>query len=62
MLVPAPGAQMIAPLAHTGHWLINVLYILPLVVVLAVLGRQQLKDRRRARSDDSAAPPGQRSD
>ena len=38
---------MTLPLAHSGHWLINVLYVLPLIIALAVLGWQARKDRRR---------------
>ena len=37
---------MIAPLAHAGHWAVNLLYVLPLVVAVGVLGYQTMKDRR----------------
>ena len=37
---------MIAPIAHAGHWLINVLYVAPLLVAVGVLGWQSMKDRR----------------
>lgn len=36
-----------APLAHVGHWAVNLLYVAPLLIVVAVLGYQSLKDRRR---------------
>ncbi len=39
---------MTPPLAHAGHWLVNLLYLLPLVLVLLALGVQSLRDRRRA--------------
>jgi hypothetical protein len=35
------------PLAHAGHWLVNVLYLAPLIIVLLALGYQALRDRRR---------------
>lgn len=38
---------MILPLAHAGHWLVNVLYLVPLIVVFVALGVQALRDRRR---------------
>lgn len=34
------------PIAHVGHWLINLLYVAPLLIALAVLGYTTLKDRR----------------
>ena len=37
---------MIEPIAHAGHWLINVLYVAPLLVAVGVLGWQSMKDRR----------------
>ena len=37
---------MIEPIAHVGHWAINLLYVAPLVVAVGVLGWQSMKDRR----------------
>jgi hypothetical protein len=37
----------IMPLAHSGHWLLNVLYLVPLIIIVAMLGWQKLKDKRR---------------
>lgn len=37
---------MIVPIAHAGHWLINLLYVAPLLVAVGVLGWQSMKDRR----------------
>ena len=37
---------MIGPLAHVGHWAINLLYVAPLLVAVGVLGWQARKDRR----------------
>jgi hypothetical protein len=45
---------MTAPLAHTGHWLVNVLYALPVLVALGLVAMQAIRDRRR--KDDE--PPG----
>lgn len=53
---------MIAPIAHAGHWLINVLYVAPLLVAVGVLGWQPMKDRRKRGGEPvmrrpPAAPP-----
>ena len=37
---------MIEPIAHAGHWLINLLYVAPLLIAVGVLGWQSMKDRR----------------
>lgn len=40
------------PLAHAGHWLIEVLYILPVVVIVVWISVRTVLDRRReARGD-----------
>lgn len=36
---------MTIPIAHSGHWATNLIYILPLVIILAILGWQKLRDR-----------------
>ncbi len=38
---------MIAPIAHAGHWAVNLLYVAPLVIAVGVLTVQSMKDRRR---------------
>jgi hypothetical protein len=38
------------PLAHAGHWLVNIAYFLPVVAFLAWLVVTQIKERRRSRS------------
>lgn len=51
---------MTLPIAHAGHWLVNLLYLAPLVFVIAALGWQSLRDRRRGgvpRSEPSDTPP-----
>lgn len=40
----AVGRELL--IAHVGHWLVNVLYLLPLVVVVAMLAVSSLRDRR----------------
>lgn len=40
-------------LAHVGHWLANLLYLAPVVIVVGALGFQSLKDRRRDEDDDA---------
>jgi len=37
----------VSPLfAHAGHWLVNVAYMAPLLVLLGVVGWGKLKERR----------------
>jgi hypothetical protein len=37
---------MALPIAHAGHWAINLLYVAPLLIAIGVLGYQTRKDRR----------------
>lgn len=39
-------------LAHVGHWLANLLYLAPVVIVVGALGFQTLKDRHRGDDAD----------
>lgn len=42
-------------LAHGGHWLVNVMYVAPVIVVVGWIAAQALRDRRRAsRGSDGA--------
>jgi len=34
------------PVAHAGHWLVNVIYAAPVLVILAVMGWHRLQERR----------------
>ena len=43
-----------APIAHVGHWAVNLLYVAPLVVAVGVLGYQSLKDRRQLKQQGGA--------
>ena len=46
---------MIQPIAHVGHWAINLLYVAPLVVAVGVLGWQSMKDRRATKQSGEPA-------
>lgn len=46
-----------APIAHAGHWAVNLLYVMPLAVVVGVLVRQRLKDRRAGGGEPRRRPP-----
>jgi len=37
---------VIAPIAHAGHWAVDLLYVAPLLVAVGVLVWQARKDRR----------------
>ena len=39
--------MMTPTLAHVGHWAASLLYLAPVVLVVAALGWQTLKERRR---------------
>lgn len=39
-------------LAHAGHWLVSLLYVAPVLIVVAVLALQSVRDRRRTHGDD----------
>jgi len=38
-------------LAHTGHWLVSLAYLLPLVVLAGIVLAGRLSDRRSERED-----------
>ena len=42
---------MTLPLAHAGHWLIETLYLLPVIVVVGWMSVRALVDRRRAKRE-----------
>ena len=37
------------PLAHAGHWLVQIAYLAPLIVLIGVLIAGKLRDRRERR-------------
>ncbi len=47
------------PLAHSGHWLVETLYVVPVVAVVMWISIKSLLDRRRARAElrREPAPP-----
>jgi hypothetical protein len=47
------------PLAHAGHWLAEMLYVLPVLVVVTWISIRAIIDRRRARAAErhEPAPP-----
>ncbi len=44
------------PLAHAGHWLIEALYVLPVVVVVLWISVKSVLDRRREAELATPAP------
>jgi hypothetical protein len=48
---------MTPPIAHAGHWIADLLYVLPLAVALGFLAFQSFRDKRRDDGEaDSPAP------
>lgn len=45
-------------LAHVGHWLLDVLYVVPVLVVVAFISVRALLDKRAAANEESAGPAG----
>jgi hypothetical protein len=43
---------MIFPLAHVGHWLAELMYVAPVVVIVGWLSVRALLDRRRERAEE----------
>ena len=46
---------MTIELAHAGHWLADLMYVAPVVVLVGWIGIRALLDRRRG-DDEPAAP------
>lgn len=47
-------------LAHAGHWLASLLYVVPILVVLGALGFQMVREKRRDAAEgggDGQEPP-----
>lgn len=42
-------------LAHAGHWLVQLIYLVPLAVLVGVIVAGKLRDRREAREGSDAA-------
>jgi cytochrome c-type biogenesis protein CcmH/NrfF len=43
----------VTPLAHAGHWLLSMLYVLPVAVVVLGLAWQTWRERRRGVDPDA---------
>ena len=44
-------------LAHVGHWLLDLLYVFPVLVVVAWISIRALLDKRAAANDPESAAP-----
>lgn len=40
------------PVAHAGHWLVYVLYAVPVMIVLASIAVTMIRDRRRRAAEE----------
>jgi cytochrome c-type biogenesis protein CcmH/NrfF len=45
----------VLPVAHAGHWLVYILYAVPVLIVLASIVVTVVRDRRRGKVDEE--PP-----
>jgi hypothetical protein len=47
------------PLAHPGHWLVELAYVMPVLVVVVWISVRAIIDRRRggAQADEAEPPP-----
>ena len=43
------------PIAHAGHWLVYVIYAVPVIIVLGSILLSVVRDRRAPRADDPPA-------
>ncbi len=39
------------PVAHAGHWALGALYLAPVIVVVFIIGRNAIADRRAKRQE-----------
>jgi hypothetical protein len=44
---------VILPIAHAGHWAVDLLYVAPLLVAVGVLGYQSMKERRAVKTGEA---------
>ena len=49
---------MTGPLAHAGHWLVNLAYVAPLILLVGVVCWGKFKERRIERRGRPAEPNG----
>jgi hypothetical protein len=45
---------MSLPIAHFGHWYVSILYMGPVIVLVAALSFQSWRDKRRGGKDDAS--------
>jgi hypothetical protein len=43
-------------LAHAGHWLVNLLYLAPVLFIFGVILREKIRDRREQREGETRHP------
>lgn len=48
---------MTFPIAHAGHWIADLLYVLPLAVALGFLALQSIRDKRKDEPEGTTNPP-----
>jgi hypothetical protein len=50
---------MTPPIAHAGHWIADLLYVLPLAIALGFLALQSIRDKREdeAEAEPADSPP-----
>jgi ABC-type multidrug transport system permease subunit len=44
------------PIAHAGHWIVNLLYLVPLLIVIGMLAITSVRDRRAEAAEGAGAP------
>jgi hypothetical protein len=49
--------EMLFQLAHAGHWLVQVVYFVPVLGFIVWLVVTQIKDRRRGDDDEEGGSP-----
>ena len=50
---------MISTTAHVGHWLAELMYVMPVLVIVVWISVRAIIDRRRAREDEDRSPAPQ---
>jgi hypothetical protein len=48
--------MIVPPIAHAGHWLAQVAYLVPLVVLVGMILAGRLRDRRERRQGEHKDP------